>query len=320
MNSTYNRMVSANKASIKTLFVIFAVLIAVLMTSACDKKPLDKKSFKAEVKYAQVRDVKLAYYTRGEGPPLLMINGFLSTMSLWDPALLAELSKNNQLIVFDNRGVGLSTDTAENNTTMEQMADDAAGLAKELGFKKVNILGWSMGARIAQQFLIRHPDVINKAVLAAANPGGNYQIPASDDVESKLNNPNIPEMEKLGLVFTDNAAGKLAATEVLGRIKLAVENGALPNDFKVSKETTVRQDRARTTLWSSNQSNFENLKNIKTPVLITDGRYDVIDIPKNSQLIASQIPYSWLAYYDGGHAFLFQQYGRFAETVNAFLK
>ena len=320
MNSIYNRMVSANKVSIKTLFVIFAVLIAALMTSACAKKSFDKKSFKAEVKYAQVGDVKLAYYIRGEGQPLLMINGFLSTMSLWDPALLAELSKNHQLIVFDNRGVGLSTDTAENNTTMEQMADDAAGLVKKLGFKKVNILGWSMGARIAQQFLIRHPDVINKAVLAAANPGGSYQIPASEDVESKLNNPNIPEMEKLGLVFTDNAAGKLAATEVLGRIKLAVENGALPNDFKVSKETTVRQDRARTTLWSSNQSNFENLKNIKTPVLITDGRYDVIDIPKNSQLIASQIPYSWLAYYDGGHAFLFQQYGRFAETVNAFLK
>ena len=315
MNSIYSRMVLANKVSIKTLVVIFAILIGALVISACDKK-----SFKAEVKYAQVGDVKLAYYIRGEGQPLLMINGFLSTMSLWDPALLAELSKNNQLIVFDNRGVGLSTDTAENNTTMEQMADDAAGLAKELGFKKVNILGWSMGARIAQQFLIRHPDVINKAVLAAANPGGSYQIPALDDVESKLNNPNIPEMEKLGLVFIDNAAGKLAATEVLGRIKLAVENGALPNDFKVSKETTVRQDRARTTLWSSNQSNFENLKNIKTPVLITDGRYDVIDIPKNSQLIASQIPYSWLAYYDGGHAFLFQQYGRFAETVNAFLK
>jgi pimeloyl-ACP methyl ester carboxylesterase len=315
MNSIYNHMVSANKVSIKTLFVIFAVLIAALVTSACDKK-----SFKAEVKYAQVGDVKLAYYTRGEGPPLLMINGFLSTMSLWDPALLAELSKNNQLIVFDNRGVGLSTDTAENNTTMEQMADDAAGLAKELGFKKVNILGWSMGARIAQQFLIRHPDLINKAVLAAANPGGSYQIPASEDVESKLNNPNVPEMEKLGLVFTDNAAGKLAAAEVLGRIKLAVENETMPNDFKVSKETTIRQDRARTTLWSNNQSNFKDLKNIKSPVLVTDGRYDVIDIPKNSQLIASQIPYSWLAYYDGGHAFLFQQYGRFAETVNAFLK
>jgi pimeloyl-ACP methyl ester carboxylesterase len=315
MNLIYNRMVSINKVSIKTLVVIFVILIVALATSACDKK-----SFKAEVKYAQVGDVKLAYYIRGEGPPLLMINGFLSTMSLWDPALLGELAKNHQLIIFDNRGVGLSTDTAENNTSIEQMADDAAGLAKALGFKKVNILGWSMGARIAQQFLIRHPELIDKAVLAAANTGGSHQIAASEDVESKLNNPNVPEMEKLGLVFTDNAAGKLAAAEVLGRIKLAAENGTMPNDFKVSKETTIRQDRARTTLWSNNQSNFEDLKNIKTPVLVTDGRYDVIDIPKNSQLIASQIPYSWLAYFDGGHAFLFQQYGRFAETVNAFLK
>jgi pimeloyl-ACP methyl ester carboxylesterase len=177
-----------------------------------------------------------------------------------------------------------------------------------------------MGARIAQQFLIRHPELIDKAVLAAANTGGSHQIPASEDVESKLNNPNVPEMEKLGLVFTDNAAGKLAAAEVLGRIKLAAEDGTMPNDFKVSKETTLRQDRARTTLWANNQNNFRDLANIKTPVLVTDGRYDVIDIPKNSQLIANQIPYSWLAYYDGGHAFLFQQYARFAETVNAFLK
>jgi pimeloyl-ACP methyl ester carboxylesterase len=315
MSLICSRIVLGKKVSIKTLFIIFSILIGSLVTSACDKQ-----SFKTEVKYVQVGDVKLAYYIRGEGQPLLMINGFLSTMSLWDPALLGELAKNHQLIIFDNRGVGLSTDTKENNTSIEQMADDAAGLAKALGFKKVNILGWSMGARIAQQFLIRHPEIVDKAILAAANTGGSHQIPASEDVESKLNNPNIPEMDKLGLVFTDNAAGKLAAVEVLGRIKLAVENGTMPNDFKVSKETTIRQDRARTTLWSNNQSNFKDLKNIKSPVLVTDGRYDVIDIPKNSQLIANQIPYSWLAYYDGGHAFLFQQYGRFAETVNAFLK
>lgn len=304
-----------NKVSIKTLFLAAAILAATFLTTACDKK-----SFKAEVKYAQVGDVKLAYYTRGEGPPLLMINGFLSTMSLWDPALLEELAKNHQLILFDNRGAGLSTDTVENNTTIEQMADDAAGLAKELGFKKLNVLGWSMGARIAQQFFIRHPEMVEKGILAAANTGGSHQIHTSEDVESKLNNPDVPEMEKIGLVFTDNAAGKLAAAEVLARIKLGVESGALPNDFKVSKETTVRQDRARTTLWNKNESNFNDLKNIKFPVLVTDGRYDVIDIPKNSQLIANQIPYSWLAFYDGGHAFLFQQHTRFAETVNAFLK
>jgi len=127
MNLICRRIASTKPALIKVLFLIFAVLVSSLLVSACDKK-----SFKADVKYVQIGDVKLAYYIRGEGQPLLMINGFLSTMSLWDPALLEELSKNHQLIVFDNRGVGLSTDTKENNTTIEQMADDAAGLAKAL--------------------------------------------------------------------------------------------------------------------------------------------------------------------------------------------
>lgn len=306
------------KLSIKSLCLIFAVLIGSFAITACDKKP--STSFKAEVKYAQVGDVKLAYYIRGTGEPLLMINGFLSTMSMWDPTLIEELSKKYQVISFDNRGVGLSTDTIENHTTIEQMADDAAGLVQALGFKKVNILGWSMGARIAQQFLIRHPEMVNKGILAAANPGGSHQIATAEDVESKLNNPNVHELEKLGLCFPDNAAGKLAAVDALARLKLAVENGTFPNDFKTSKETTLRQDRARTTLWTNNQSNFNDLKNIKVPVLVSDGRYDVLDIPKNSQLIASQIPYSWLAYYDGGHAFFFQQPIRYAQTVDAFLK
>ena len=55
------------------------------------------------------------------------------------------------------------------------------------------------------------------------------------------------------------------------------------------------------------------------PVLVTDGRDDIIDKPQNSVLIATQIPFSWLAFYDGGHAFLFQSYKKFAATVEVFL-
>lgn len=295
--------------------IFFSVLVASfgVNTSA-------HAQFKPNIKYAQVNDVNLAYYTRGQGDPLIMINGFISTMSLWDPALIEELSKNNTLILFDNRGVGLSSDTKQNNTTIPQMADDVAGLAKALGYKKVNILGWSMGARIGQQVLIRHPDLVGRAILCAANPGGVHQIPASEDVETKLNDPNVPEMDKVALVFTNNAAGKKAAQEVLARLKKAVAAGAVPDDFVVSKETTIRQDRARTTLWKSNQENFKQLKNIKVPVLLADGRYDVVDMPKNSQIIANQIPFAWLAYFDGGHAFLFQQHQKFAETVNTFMR
>ena len=85
--------------------LIYAVLLCISICSPAYAQ------FKAEVKTIDVGNIKMAYYIRGEGEPLLMINGFLSTMSLWDPALIEELAKNYQLILFDNRGVGLSTDT-----------------------------------------------------------------------------------------------------------------------------------------------------------------------------------------------------------------
>ena len=61
---------------------LLAITIALLCAGL--HSPLHAE-FKPEIKYAQVGDVKLAYYIRGEGEPLLMINGFLSSMSLWDP-------------------------------------------------------------------------------------------------------------------------------------------------------------------------------------------------------------------------------------------
>ncbi len=278
-----------------------------------------RADFKLEIKYAQVGDVKLAYYVRGQGKPLVMVNGFISTMGLWDPLLVEELAKTRQLILFDNRGVGESTDTAENNTTIPQMADDAAGLIEALGLEKPDVLGWSMGARIVQQLLIRHPDAVGKAVLAAANPGGSHNVPADKDVEDKLNDPNVPMEQKLSLAFPPGPENELAVKEVFGRILAAGKNGTAPNEFTVSKQTTERQDRARTTLWSADEENYDDLKTITTPVLVTDGRYDVIDKPINSVIIAGQIPFAWLAFFDGGHAFLFQDYKKFAATVNVFL-
>lgn len=299
----------------RTLFPILLIFLCIGLRST-----LQADDFKPDVKFAEVNGVKLAYYIRGEGDPLLLINGFMSTMSMWDPIMVEELAKTHQLILFDNRGVGMSTDTKENNTTMAQMADDAAALIKALGFEKANVIAWSMGARIGQQLLIRHPDAVNKMILCAANPGGKYQDAAAPDVEGKLNNPNLPDAEKLALTFSDDAVGKQAATEAIARLKAAVASGIFPDDFKTVKETVERQDRARTTLWKADNSNFEDLKNVKVPVLVTDGREDIIDPPRNSLMIANQIPFAWLAFFEGGHSFVFQSSKQLSATVNAFLQ
>lgn len=297
---------------------IFLIIASIFLFLSLNREVCAQE--RPQIQHAQVNDVKLAYYLKGKGDPMILITGYAATMSTWDPALLDELAKNNQLIIFDNRGVGLSTDTKENRTTIPQMADDAAGLIKALGFKKANVLSWSMGARIGQQLAIRHPDLINKLILCAPNPGGKYQIAISKQVGKELNNPNLSPMENFELLFPITPEGKAAAKTVYERFLVAKAAGTIPDDFVISKETKARQVRARTTLWDANNQNYKDLKNIKIPVLIADGRDDIIDNPKNSVLIADQIPFSWLAFYEGGHAFLFQSYQKFSETVNVFLQ
>ena len=275
---------------------------------------------KAEVKYAQVGDIKMAYFTRGQGEPLFMINGYMSSMSVWDPALLDILDDSNTLVLFDNRGVGLTTDSAEDRTSMEQMADDTAGLITALGYDKANVLGFSMGARIAQQVYIRHPGKVNKGVLLAPNPGGTEQVKPSPEVAEKLNDPNVSTLDKASLFFPDTAEGKKAMTEAFARLKAAVADGTLPDDTNVSKQTALRQNNARSKLWDADTANFAALKTINFPVLIADGRDDTVDPPPNSRKIASQIPFSWLAFFEGGHGFPFQSYEKLGKTINVFLQ
>lgn len=275
---------------------------------------------KSEVKYAQVGDIKMAYFTRGQGEPLFMINGYMSSMSIWDPALLDILDDGNTLVLFDNRGVGLSTDSVEDQTSMEQMADDTAGLIAALGYDKANVLGFSMGARIAQQVFVRHPDKVNKGVLLAPNPGGTAQVKPSPEVAEKLNDPNVSTLDKASLFFPDTPEGKKAMAEAFARLKAAVADGTLPDDSNVSKQTALRQNNARSKLWDANTANFGALKDINFPVLIADGRDDTVDPPPNSRMIASQIPFSWLAFFEGGHGFPFQSYEKLGKTINVFLQ
>lgn len=298
-------------------FNVIAAVTALLCTVPGPASRADE--VKPDVRYAQVGDVKLAYYTRGRGAPLIMINGYMSSMSVWDPALLDVLDDNRTLILFDNRGVGLSTDTAENHTSMEQMADDTAGLITALGYEKADVLGFSMGARIAQQVLIRHPDQVNKGILAAPNPGGSSQIPPSAEVAERLNDPNVSTIDKAPLFFPSTPAGKAAMGAVLARFRAAQAEGSVPDDVTVSKQTALRQNRARSVLWAANDANFAALQHIAVPVLVADGRDDVVDPPGNSRMIAQQIPFAWLAFFEGGHGFLFQSYAQFGATVNAFL-
>lgn len=110
-----------------------------------------------------IGDAHVHYHVHGEGEPLLLIAGLASDLYTWKK-VLPELAKHHQVIVFDNRGSGL-TETSSAEFTIATLSDDAAGLLQFLGIRKAHVVGWSMGGNVAQEFALRHPEKLGALVL-----------------------------------------------------------------------------------------------------------------------------------------------------------
>ena len=123
-----------------------------------------------------------------------MIMGYGSTMKLWEPGLIRALSSHFKVIVFDNRGMG-NTEAGQRPFTIEQFADDTAGLMDALGIRQAHVLGWSMGAMIAEEVVLRHPGKVNKLVLYAAHCNASL-FPPSPEVIQKLTDPSGTPQEQ----------------------------------------------------------------------------------------------------------------------------
>jgi pimeloyl-ACP methyl ester carboxylesterase len=101
----------------------------------------------------RVEDINMSYRIYGDGYPLLLIMGYGGTMNLWEERFLRSLSKKYKVIVFDNRGMG-ETSSGHKDFTIEQFAEDTYELMDALMIERAHVLGWSMGASIAQELAL----------------------------------------------------------------------------------------------------------------------------------------------------------------------
>ena len=123
------------------------------------------------VKTVEVNGITLAYREIGSGYPLLMINGFASTMDTWNPPVLAMLAAHFRVIIFDNRGTGYSSTTDE-PFSMAIFADDTLALMEALHISRAHVLGLSMGASVAQELVLAKPELVDRLILVAGTFGG----------------------------------------------------------------------------------------------------------------------------------------------------
>src|SRR5690242_21845119 len=81
-------------------------------------------AFMGPVRTVPANGIKLGYRQFGHGPDLLMISGDTAPMTLWLPYLLKPLAQHFTVTIFDNRGVGYSTDDLSQRMTVQLMARD----------------------------------------------------------------------------------------------------------------------------------------------------------------------------------------------------
>jgi pimeloyl-ACP methyl ester carboxylesterase len=117
-------------------------------------------------KYVNVNGLTMYYEIHGTGQPLVLLHGAFSAIGTSFGKLLPELAKTRQVIAFEMQAHGHTADI-DRPLSMEQMADDTAAALQQLGIEKADFFGYSMGAGIALQVAIRHPELVRKLVLAA---------------------------------------------------------------------------------------------------------------------------------------------------------
>jgi pimeloyl-ACP methyl ester carboxylesterase len=279
------------------------------------------------LKKVHVGDIDVAYKMFGKGDPILLFNGASDSMDAWDPSFLTAISSNHTVIVFDQRGIG-NTTVGSKPYTYQQLANDSAGLLDALKIPKADVMGYSLGSFIAQQFTVSYPDKVNRLILVAATCGGKDNVPSppefkklqADIVNKSLNNIPVSQEEMKSLVSASLGPGwiklhpeslNIPANMTLQQMKPGLPPATMNNQNNVGLAWTA-------TNWSGA---CDELAKLAKPTLVIAGTDDNLYVPHaNALVIAGKIPGAWLVQFkNAGHAVMDQDAEEIGMILNTFL-
>ena len=146
--------------------------------------------------------VEIAYELAGEGPPVLLIHGFASNGRVnWrDTGWVKTLADAGRcVIVIDNRGHGESEKLYDPALyTAPVMADDARRLLDHLQIERADVMGYSMGARIAAFLTIQHPARVRSAIFAGLASRMITGVGGAEEIARALEAPSSAEVTAPG--------------------------------------------------------------------------------------------------------------------------
>jgi len=257
-------------------------------------------------------EIEINYIKRGRGEPLLMFQGLGQTIDSWT-FQIPFFKRKMTVIALDNRGVGGSS-RPDYPYTMDMFVDESKALLDYLDIRdNVHLIGVSLGGMIAQNFVLKHPEIVKTITLLATSsyldPGpllDRYRI-MMEEME-----PEDAFNSTLELLFSDKF------------MKRVQEDRKLYDTIfdKLGKSTTRMQDYKNRSAAVKGINIADLLHTISQPTLILVGSEDKLIPVEESKLLHEKIPNSTLEIFEGyGHgSLLVEDFQKVNNTIWNFIE
>jgi len=148
-------------SSMKTLRAFGVLTLALAAFSAQAQAPAGT----SKSGYVQANGIKYYYEISGKGEPLLLLHGGLGSIDMFKPIMPA-FTEHRQVIAVDLQGHG-RTELGKRKISLPDLGDDMATVLTQLGYKNVDVMGYSFGGGVAFRLAAQHPEMVRRLALVS---------------------------------------------------------------------------------------------------------------------------------------------------------
>ncbi|RDI44375.1 2-succinyl-6-hydroxy-2,4-cyclohexadiene-1-carboxylate synthase [Falsibacillus pallidus] len=217
-----------------------------------------------------IDEVYYAVESVGEGEPLICLHGFTGDGSTWDD-LKDQLSGKLRVITIDCLGHGESDIPSDyHRYSIEKCAHDLNRIVEELHLASVNILGYSMGGRLALTFAVLFPEKVKRLILESSSPG----LKSEDERSSR----QIADEKLSQILLNDGIEAFVDYWEDIALFssqkKLPAEKQQKIRDQRLNCNPLGLANSLRGMGTGAQPSWWDSLENLQMPVLLLAGELD----------------------------------------------
>lgn len=252
---------------------------------------------------------------RGTGQPLLLLHGFTGRATAWGSHATA-LARLFRVITVDLPGHGRTARAGPDRLTVERTADDLAAILQRTDAVPADVLGYSLGARIALRLAVAHPSVVRRVVLES--PSAGLPTAAERAARRGADEALAARIERDGIaafvdewerqpIFASHASLPTARAARLRRIRLSNDPHGLAASLRGAGQGAM-------------EPSFDRLGAIQAPTLVIAGALDERGTTRAKE-VARRIPGARLEILpNAGHTPHEEQSGPFRHLVLDFLQ